>query len=497
MTLLLINTNRMAPPIGPIGLDYLAGTAGAAGIKVEVADLCLAEDPRLALAKSLSENDPALVGLSFRNVDDCFWPSAEWFVPELAETIAAIRGLTDAPVVLGGVGFSILAERIVEYTGADFGVRGDGEGAIVALAAQLTGRRRFEQVPGLIWWGGGGARLSGRRGRERLAGRAARLISNPPAWPSPLSLPTARDAVDNAAYFRRGGQGGVETKRGCDRPCIYCADPLAKGTAPRPRAPAEVADEVESLLRQQVDVLHLCDGEFNVPYAHALAVCEEFIRRGLGGRLRWYTYMAVVPFDAPLAAAMRKAGCAGIDFTGDSACPEMLERYREPHGQEDLLSAVRLCRDNGLAVMIDLLLGGPGESLASLAQTISFMKAIDPDAVGAALGMRVYPGTAAAAMIAAEGHLEANPALRRKYDGPVDFFRPTFYISAELGRRPATAVRELIAGDQRFFEPAEELEDPADPNANYNYNDNTRLVEAIAAGQRGAYWHILRKLRGG
>ena len=55
----------------------------------------------------------------------------------------------------------------------------------------------------------------------------------------------------------------------------------------------------------------------------------------------------------------------------------------------------------------------------------------------------------------------------------------------------------MIAGDDRFFEQAEELAGPADPSANYNYNDNTPLVEAIAAGARGAYWHILRKLRGG
>ena len=473
----LINTNRMAPPIGPVGLDYVAGAARAAGIDANVLDLCLAADPELALRQGLGAGGVELVGLSFRNVDDCFWPSAEWFVPRLGETVRAIRQLTDAPIVLGGVGFSILPERIVEHTGADFGIRGDGEQAVVSLYRQLGGRRRLEKVPGLIWRDDG------------------QLRSNPPAWPETLSLPTGRDAIDNAAYLRLGGQGGLETKRGCNRKCIYCADPLAKGYRPRLRPVGEVADEAESLLGQGVDVLHLCDGEFNVPYEHALAVCEEFIRRRLGERLRWYTYMAVTPFDPPLAGAMRRAGCVGIDFTGDSACPEMLRRYREAHGPEDLAAAVRLCKDNGMAVMVDLLLGGPGETRETVAETIEFMKRLDPDAVGAPLGMRVYPGTAAAEIIAAEGPLEANPAIRRRYEGKVDFFRPTFYISAALGERPAALVRELIAGDPRFFEPAEDLGDQADPNANYNYNDNAPLVEAIAAGARGAYWHILRNHR--
>jgi radical SAM superfamily enzyme YgiQ (UPF0313 family) len=308
-------------------------------------------------------------------------------------------------------------------------------------------------------------------------------------------VPTAREAVDNAAYFRLGGQGGVETKRGCGRPCLYCADPLAKGTASRERPPAEVADEFESLLRQGVDVLHLCDAEFNIPRGHAVDVCEELTRRRLGERIRWYAYLAVKPFDADLAAAMRRAGCVGINFTGDSASAAMLATYRQPHRSEDLAANVRLCREHGIAVMIDLLLGGPGETPATVAETIDFMKTIGPDCVGAALGVRIYPGTGMAEHVAAEGPAERNPNLRRKYDGPVDFLRPTFYISRALGERPAELVRERIAGDKRFFEPMPEA-GPGDAAAGYNYNDNSPLVAAIAAGARGAYWDILRRLRG-
>ena len=181
------------------------------------------------------------MGLTFRNIDDCFWPSAQPFIPRLAEMVRQVKELSGAPVVLGGCGYSILARPILELTGADFGIRGDGEAALVALYRELEGRRKFERVPGLLWRDGGEVR------------------ANAPAWPEPLSVPTGRREIDNAAYFRLGGQGAVETKRGCDRRCIYCADPLAKGPRVRRRSPAEVADEVESLLGQGVDVLHLAD----------------------------------------------------------------------------------------------------------------------------------------------------------------------------------------------------------------------------------------------
>ena len=477
--LTLINTNRMVPAIAPLGVEYVAGAARQAGIEVDVLDLCLADEPDAAMAQHFADRRAELVGISFRNVDDCFWPSGEWFVPGLARTIESVRALTGAPIVLGGVGFSIFAEQIVAHTGADFGIRGDGEGGVVSLLGELRGRRRFDRVAGLVWRDDG------------------RVRANPPAWPDELSLPTARDAIDNAAYFRLGGQGGFETKRGCNGRCIYCADPIAKGTAARLRAPAEVADEVESLLAPGVGVLHTGDSEVNGPAAHARAVCDEFIRRSFDGRVRWYTYLSVVPFDADLARAMRRAGCVGINFTGDSASAAMLAAYGQAHRAGDLASAVKLCRDNGIAVMIDLLLGGPGETPETVAETVSFVKRVAPDCAGAPLGIRVYPGTEMAAIVAAEGPLESNRNLHRKYDGPVDFFHPTFYVSRALGERPADLVRDLIGGDERFFPPPpdEAAYRAGGESGDHNYNENTDLVEAIAAGARGAYWHILRDLR--
>jgi radical SAM superfamily enzyme YgiQ (UPF0313 family) len=477
--LTLINTNRMSPPIGPIGLDYIAGAARKAGIKTDLVDLCLADEPVKTLQNYFAGHSPQLVGISFRNVDDCFWPSAKWFVPDLAQIIRTIKNLSDAPIVVGGVGFSIFARQIVEYTGADFGIHGDGENATVSLHNELCGSRKFEKINGLIWRSDG------------------TIHSNQPAWSSPLSLPTNRDAIDNLAYLEKGGQGGIETKRGCNRRCIYCADPLSKGTKLRLREPAEVANEAESLLAQGIEVLHLCDSEFNIPYAHAYSVCEEFIRRGLGKRLRWFTYMAVTPFDAELAKVMSKAGCVGIDFTGDSASPSMLKTYGQLHRKEDLASAVQLCRDNNIKVMLDLLLGGPGETPETVAQTIDFIKQINPDCAGAPLGVRIYPNTEMARIVQAEGPLETNPNIRRKYEGPVDFFQPTFYISQALGLKPAKLVRDLIAGDKRFFEPMPEVtSENGSRITDHNYNDNTELVEAIKAGARGAYWDILHQLRG-
>ena len=475
----LINTNHMQPPIAPVGLDYVAGAVRRAGLEADLVDLCLAADVDQALREHFDQCRPDLVGLTFRNVDDCFWPSGQSFLPELKRCVAQVRENTDAPIVLGGVGYSIFPREIVALTGVDFGIHGDGERATVDLLNELRGRRHFERVAGLVYHENGSLR------------------ANPPAWPRDLSIPTDRRSVDNATYFRLGGQLGVETKRGCARGCIYCADPLSKGKTFRVRPPAEVADEFESLLSQNINVLHLCDPEFNLPPQHALDVCDELIARELAKRVRWYAYLAVTPFSAQLARRMREAGCVGINFTSDAAHPQMLATYRQPHREQDLARAVQLCRANGMAVMLDMLLGGPGETPETLAETIERFKQIDPDCAGAALGVRVYPGTPMAAIVAAEGPLERNANIRRHYHGPVDLLKPTFYISSALGHHPARMVRDLIGDDPRFFPPEEEsaVAGSADPHGDHNYNANEQLVDAIAAGERGAYWDILRRLR--
>ena len=476
--LTLVNGNRMLPPIAPIGLDYIAGAVQRAGWDVELLDLNLAENSSAALKGYFQRRQPELIGISFRNVDDCFWPSGRSFLPTLRHDVAAIRQHTDAPIVLGGVGYSIFPRSILQHVGADFGVHGDGEQALIAMLGELRGRRRWDRVPGLVY----------RTETEPLR-------SNAPSWPHALTVPVEREFVDNRTYFRRGGQIGLETKRGCRRKCIYCADPLAKGNSFRLRDPAHVADEVQALLNQGVDVLHICDAEFNLPPRHAEQMCDEFIRRGLGRRVRWYAYLAVLPFSDELARRMRQAGCVGINFTSDSTHAGMLQTYGQPHRRADLAKAVRRCREHDMAVMLDLLLGGPGETPQTVSETIAGVQQIDPDCAGAALGIRVYPGTPMAAAVQAEGPAATNPNILRHYDGPIDFLQPTFYISHALGPAPARLVRQMIGDDLRFFPPTtEDTSGSPGPSGDHNYNENQALIDAIDAGARGAYWDILRRV---
>ncbi|MEK7676578.1 MAG: radical SAM protein [Verrucomicrobiota bacterium] len=464
MRVLLVNTNRMQPPIAPVGLDYCAAALQAAGHAVDLLDLCFATDPPAAIDRQLARAEYGLIGVTFRNTDDCYYPGRGWFVPELASVVRRLRQGSQAPLVLGGVGFSIMPREILRAVNADGGVMGEGEFALLRLANGDTA------APGVIW-------------RADGQWRAA------PPQPADLASlpPMRRDFVDNARYHREGGQLGFETKRGCAAHCLYCADPVAKGRTVRVRPPEAVAGELAGLAAQGLIHLHTCDAEFNRPLDHALAVCEAISRRELGERLRWYAYCAPTPFPDELARALRRAGCAGIDFGADSGDDEMLRRLGRDFSPEDVRLAVERCRRHGLLCMCDLLLGGPGETEPSVRRSLEFMRQISPERIGLSVGVRVYPGTPLAQLAAREPQALHGPGARS-----AEFFEPTFFLSPALGEGIFPLVSSIVGTDRRFF-----FSNPTAADRNYNYSGNDVLVDALRRGCRGAYWDILRRLQEG
>jgi radical SAM superfamily enzyme YgiQ (UPF0313 family) len=453
----LVNTNRMVPPIAPIGLDYVAEALSAAGHEFDLLDLCWEPDPEAAIATFFHSRDYALVGITLRNTDDCGFTSRQSFLPEFIGAVKSVRRHTDALIIAGGVGFSVMPEQILPVCGADAGIWGEGEFVFPELARRVEARLDWHDLPNLIWL------------------RDGVWVRNPPSSPSLDTLPQmSRRWLDNRRYFREGGQAGFETKRGCPGRCVYCADPVAKGAQVRVRSPSAVADEVERLLDQGIDHLHTCDGEFNLPASHALEVCAEIVRRGLGERLRWYAYCAPTPFSPALARAMRAAGCVGINFGTDSGDEGMLRRLERGFTPGDIANATRWSKEAGLAVMLDLLLGSPGETRESLARTIELVKRADPDRAGVSVGVRLYPGTKLAREVGIDGW---------------DPLEPAFFLDPAVAPFVFSLLDTLIGNDPRFL-----FFDPSKPGRNYNYNANERLARAIQQGHRGAYWDILRRL---
>ena len=468
----LINPNKIKPLVAPIALDYLASSLKAVGHQVDILDLSFFSDFRESVKEYFGVNKVDAVGITVRNTDDCYYASREFFIPGIKEVVFEIKKLTDAPVVLGGCGFSIMPEKILEFCRADFGIKGEGEKSFSLLLSRLLEGEDFSDIPGLVYQSADG------------------YASNKPDF---LDLDAAnsfkRGNIDNARYFREGGQGNIETKRGCNKNCIYCADPVAKGHKIRLRSPQNVVAELESQYAKGVDCFHFCDSEFNNPISHAVSICQELVSSGLSEKVRWYTYACPAPFPEAFAFLMKRAGCAGIDFGVDSGDEAMLQALGRDFSVGDIVKTVESCHTAGIIFMYDLLLGGPGETKESIKRTIELMKKISPARVGLSIGIRIYPETKLAEMITKNGAMSENPSLFGCLDGNEDFLKPVFYLDSNVAGDISAFLAELIGDDKRFF-----FANPDNKDQNYNYNENEVLVEAVKKGYRGAYWDILRRL---
>ncbi|HPO15153.1 MAG TPA: B12-binding domain-containing radical SAM protein [Candidatus Hydrogenedentes bacterium] len=471
MSVLLVNPNLMRPPIAPLGLEQIADALEKAGHAPHICDLTFAKEWSAALQEAITSVRPDAIVLTVRNLDDAYFASQDFILEKTTRIIRQCRELSPAPVILGGVGFSIAPAEVLEYTGAAYGIWGDGEEALPALLECLAAKKSPAKVPGIVFRADTGITIADR-----------------PALYTRKEAPSRR-FFDNARYFHEGGQAGLETKRGCGQRCIYCVEPHAKGGRVRLREPESVVTEVRGLLDQGVDVYHLCDSEFNLPMDHAHAVCAALERAGLGGQIQWYTYAYPHPFSIELARAMARAGCAGINFGVDHVHPDILRRLGRNYGLAELRQTAQACRDAGLALMFDMLLGSPGETRQTLAQAIDAMREIQPDRVGLSCGVRIYPNTPLANMVRKQGPLEKNPHLHGTTHDNDSLLKPIFFVDAGLEGSLHALVTDLVAGDKRFLHA-----DPAQIEGNYNYNDNSVLSNAIRAGARGAYWDILRRM---
>ena len=466
---LLINTNVVQPPVSPVGLEYVGEALVEAKVPVRVLDLTFEPDWKAALVRELKDNEPLLVGLAVRNTDDCCYATRQSFLPWVNEVVAEVRRLTSAFVLLGGVGFSVMPEAVLRFTGADAGIAGDGEEVAVALTRCLMSGDTISHLPSIIY---------------RYKGA---VVRNPRANTDLKQLPVPRRRlIDNKRYEQLGAMVGIETKRGCPNKCIFCADPVAKGSMSRLRSPSTVVQEFQDLLAQGISWFHLGDSEFNLPLGHAKSVCQAVIEAGLGDKLRWYTYCAPTPFDQELASLMKLAGCAGINFGVDSLCNEQLLRLGQSHSVADVHQLVQILKQEGFNFMFDLMVGGPGETEETVKATVQKVKELDITLAGISAGVRVYQGTSLGKDIV-NGAI-SDGLYPRTGHTPGE---PLFYLSPSLGRDASPLISELVAGDPRFLV----LATPAEEGS-YNYAGDDMLSDLIRKGARGAYWDILRQSRG-
>ncbi|HUT34323.1 MAG TPA: radical SAM protein [Planctomycetota bacterium] len=451
---LLLNTNvtrcgRTGYPVtpAPAGLISLAGVLRRRGHDVRIVQVTshvVAQDendvPLVCdeLAAALREFEPDVIGISTRNVSAGRVPANPFRLVQYhsafydGRVVRACRRVSGAPVVMGGTGFSIEPGLCWAVAQPDFGLIGEAEETLPALIEAAAAGRPTDGIQGLV------------TSREtigaacRAPGRVADLAT---------AGPGACDAVQglHEHYYTAGGLLPIQTKRGCAMECIYCPAPFLEGHRYRFRPLEHVMEEVRAY-RQVWGVRHFffADPTFNHPVDHAMALCEAILSAGLG--IEWYGEVTPACLPDHLAALMARAGCIGVTLGLDSCSEATLASYRKPFGMAEVREAIAVLRRHGIPFDTSLIVGGPGETLETFAETMAFCDEHLRDVVVRFFdGMILSPNTPAYQIAAAEGVI--NPAT--PYEDLVlanDFRRVKRYsYFFPHAAQPQRALRERLA----------------------------------------------------
>ncbi|MFW6044528.1 MAG: B12-binding domain-containing radical SAM protein [Planctomycetota bacterium] len=410
MRITLVATNRCQVPqiVMPVGACQMAESLSDAGHNVELIDLMFESDPVAVLSERLRGDSPDLVGLSIRNIDNGDLRNPVSFCDELSEICECVRRQVDAPLVIGGGAVSVVPEELLRLTGADRAIVGEGEGPMHNLL-DCMGGRSAEPVPGVATLEGG------------------TLAAAAPDRSWAMDRPVAPDYsrwLDVGRYRAYGAATPVQTKRGCPRRCIYCTYPLLEGREHRTSEPALVADAVRRLWESGAREVEFVDNVFNDPPGHALAICEELIRRDIPVRLGT-AELSPRGLNKSLLEAMNDAGFNGFGLTVESASEKVLSGLRKGYGPDRLQAVARAVHHQDLPCMWMYMLGGPGETRETVERTLDFAESRlrRQDAALFFPGIRIFPGTRIADIARQEGMLP---------DGDVNFLYPHFYMSPAL-----------------------------------------------------------------
>ena len=217
MKVLLIsaNTEPINIPVIPVGLGAVAVATLNAGHEVDLIDLMSVSDTWLVIKEAMEKFQPDVIGISVRNIDDQNMEHPQFLLDQVKAVIADCRSFSNAPIVLGGAGYSVFPESSLAYLGADMGIQGEGEAAFPALLALMEQGADLSGTAGLYLSG------LGLQGKRKFA-KNLDLLPLPDAdlWTPPAS-------EDQELWMP------MQTRRGCPMNCSYCSTSCIEGRRQR------------------------------------------------------------------------------------------------------------------------------------------------------------------------------------------------------------------------------------------------------------------------
>lgn len=227
------------------------------------------------------------------------------------------------------------------------------------------------------------------------------------------------------------------TSRGCPALCTFCHWPQTlSGHAWRVRSADNVVAEIRQSLKlfPQAKEYFFDDDTFNIRKERVLELCKKFEPLGF----RW-SCNTRAHGDYETLKAMADSGAHLVTIGFESGDAQILKNIKKGVTPEMGQAFAKLCKRVGLEIHADFIIGLPGETKETIAQTIEFAKQIDAETIQVSVA-HAYPGTELFEYAEKNGYLESEAQAD-------DSGHQLPHLSY-----PGLSRKDMMAGMTRFYD---------------------------------------------
>ncbi|MBI4665257.1 MAG: radical SAM protein [Nitrospinae bacterium] len=284
----------------------------------------------------------------------------------------------DCVTIMGGVYPTVLGEEVLKDTNLDYIFQGHAEERVNEFLrlALADGHEAVKKLPGV--------------GFRNADGKA---VINPVAtYISDVKEQVKPDysLVDMNCYLNQNTKhyqlnsnlptATILTSYGCPFNCMFCATRTVSGRGVAFRPEEDVLEEIGYLVKNfGVANVIFIDDFFLAKKKRCITMMEEMVRRGYN--LEWKIMtVSAWHLDDELLEVMKKTGCTQITISVESGSQRVLkEIIHKPLKLDIVPGIVKKCKELGIDIGANFVIGFPGETWEELRETFRFAELCDFD----------------------------------------------------------------------------------------------------------------------
>lgn len=245
-------------------------------------------------------------------------------------------------------------------------------------ALNEEGAVEMHKIKGLVW----------RDGEEIVVNMTRPFIPNLDDMPLPMHhlLPWDKYRMP----LIKGPFTFIVTSRGCPAGCTYCIKHVSYQFSVRLRSAENIMEELWALKKMGLNNIHMYADLFTVNREQVMELCQRMIDEKIN--LKWTCNSRVDYVDEELLSMMGKAGNWLISWGIESGSEQILRHARKGAYPDKAARSLQWAHNAGIKNWGYFIIGLPGETEATIRETIDFSKGLPLD-IALFHVAAPYPGT--------------------------------------------------------------------------------------------------------